>query len=419
MKVTLVSTHDRGGGAANAAYRLLHGLRERDIEAKLLTQFKQTADEQVLAPPSRYARAFAATCKELATLNLRKYPQRRTNVFSDHWLCSRPQGRIQATNPDLIHLHWVNAGFLSFRTIAALKTPIVWTLHDMWAFTGGCHYSYSCTRFLERCGACPELGSTTEQDLTKRVWWKKARAWDNFKPLIVTPSAWLQQLAQQSSLFHNHEVVVIPNGIALDSFKPVSKSVARTILNIGENKKVILFGAVSPFSDTRKGYELLLKTLRNFSKDGSREQVLVLVFGTNEVDPELQQLFECRALGLLQDDLSLRLAFSSANVFVAPSKVENLPYTVMEAMAVGTPAAAFSVGGIPEMIEDGHSGVLAAPFDTEELGSKIKQLLFSSELQEKLSQNARAHVEQRYALPLIADEHVRLYERVLETAQKS
>ena len=177
----------------------------------------------------------------------------------------------------MINLHWINGGYLKIGTIAKFKKPIVWTLHDMWAFTGGCHYNVDCTNYTTSCGNCPQLHSHKETDLSRWIWKRKARAWQNLNLTIVTPSHWLAKCAASSSLLKNVRIEVIPNGLDTKQYKPIEKSLARSILGLPEDKQLILFGAMSATSDPRKGFNFLQSALQNLSQSGWGEQVELVV----------------------------------------------------------------------------------------------------------------------------------------------
>jgi glycosyltransferase involved in cell wall biosynthesis len=226
----------------------------------------------------------------------------------------------------------------------------------MWAFTGGCHYNQECDRYINCCGACPQLHSNKNWDISRWVWQRKAKAWQNLNLTIVTPSQWLAKCAISSSILQNQKIKVIPYGLETQTYKPIERHLARKILNLPNNKQLILFGAMNATSDLRKGFHLLQLALKSLRQAVCAEQFELVVFGASRPANEVDLSFKTHYLGRLSDDISLSLIYSSADVFVAPSIQDNLPNTVMESLACGTPCVAFNIGGMPEMIEHQKNG---------------------------------------------------------------
>ncbi|HYR69300.1 MAG TPA: glycosyltransferase, partial [Candidatus Dormibacteraeota bacterium] len=227
MKPILLSTFDRIGGAARAAYRLHRGLREVGLDSHLLVQRKVTDDPTVHGPEGRLAKLAALARPSLDSLPLLQYPGRSEGLFSPAVLPDGVARRVAAMHGDLVHLHWVAGGFLRPESLAKLGLPMVWTLHDSWAFTGGCHVPGECVRYREACGECPTLASHRAGDLSRSLLDRKRRAWARASPTLVTPSRWLADAARSSSVFRGARVEVIPNGLDLARFKPFDRSAAR------------------------------------------------------------------------------------------------------------------------------------------------------------------------------------------------
>jgi glycosyltransferase involved in cell wall biosynthesis len=330
--------------------------------------------------------------------------------FSSAWLPDQLHSRLVQLQPDIVNLHWVNNGLMRLETLRRLDYPIVWTLHDMWSFTGGCHYTGGCNRYNEMCGQCPQLGSHSESDLSRRVWLRKASAWKYLRLQIVTPSSWMADCARASALFRERTIETIPYGLDIDIFKPLDRGFARHALNLPNDKLIILFGADSGTADSRKGFDLLSTALNYLARDEKlRPQILLAVFGRSLDGSGKTEGFETRYMGKLQDDASLALLYSAADVFVAPSREDNLPNTILEAMACGTPCAAFCIGGMPDMIVPGETGYLAAAFDPEDLARGIRQLLISLD-KVGLRMRNRNHATEKFGLMLQAERYQDLYQ---------
>ena len=362
MKILHISTRDIEGGAARAANRLHQGLREINVDSQMLVQTKVSDDPTVIAPQTITEKSLAKLGGIVDTIPPKFYLRHTQISFSTQWLPDAIYPRIVRLNPDLINLHWIQDSHLRIETLAKLNRPIVWTLHDMWPFTGGCHYDRKCGRYVGSCGACPQLKSNHNYDLSHWTWQRKRRAWKNASLTIVTPSKWLAQCSRSSSLFKNVPIEVIPNGLDLQRYKPVERKIVRQLLNLPQDKQLILFGAIKATSDSRKGFHLLQKTLEILGTKGWQNKIELIVFGASQPDGQTNLKFKTHYLGKLSDDISLAQVYAAADIFVAPSLQDNLPNTVIEAIACGTPCAAFNIGGMPEIIEHCSNGYLARPF---------------------------------------------------------
>jgi glycosyltransferase involved in cell wall biosynthesis len=286
----------------------------------------------------------------------------------------------------------------------------------MWPFTGGCHYSGECDKYTQSCGHCPQLNSQQDGDISGWVWWRKAKAWKNLNLTIVTPSQWLADCARNSSLFQDLRIEVIANGLDIQRYKPIEKKIARHLLGLPQDKQLILFGAMTATSDNRKGFHLLLPAIKKLSQGEIWQHKLELVvFGASEpVNPPDFGL-KTHYLGRLNDDISLALVYAAADIFVAPSLEDNLPNTVMEALACGTPSVAFKIGGMPDMIEHQENGYLAHPYDIEDLAQGIHWVLEDSERYQKLCDCAREKVVREFTLEIQASKYLKLYNEVLQS----
>ncbi len=226
MKILLINTSDIKGGAARAAYRLHQGLQGIGVTSQMLVQNKSSEDKAVAAPQTRLSDSIARMRVSVDALPLKLYSQRQ-GYFSTQWLPDTVIPKVEQINPDIINLHWIREAFVQIETVAKFKQPVVWTLHDMWAFTGGCHYSWDCDRYTASCGTCPQLGSSKNWDLSRWVWQHKAKAWRNLNLTIVTPSSWLAKCASSSSLFKDFRIEIIPNGLDTKKYRPINRQVAR------------------------------------------------------------------------------------------------------------------------------------------------------------------------------------------------
>lgn len=416
MKVLLCSTDDIEPGAARAAYRLNHSLQCIGIETQMLVQTKGSDDATVKGTTARSGLGKAATGLRLTLdhLPLKLYPKREERgTYSLQWLPDQIAAQVAAVNPDIVSLQWICKGYMQIETLAKLNKPLVWTLRDMWAFTGGCHYSDECDRYTQTCGSCPQLQSSTDWDLSRWVWQRKRKSWQHCNLTIVALSAWLGQCAAASSLFKNLRVEVIPNGLDLEKYRPIDPTTARQLLGLPLDKKLVLFGAVKATSDKRKGFHLLQSALQELSQSDWRDQIALVVFGASRPPNPPDFGLETHYLGMLNDDVSLALTYSAADLLVAPSIQENLANTVLEAIACGTPCVAFNIGGMPDLIEHQRNGYLAQPYQVNDLTQGIIWVLEQSDRYQKLAHRARQKAEQEFALEIQAQRYLTLFNEIL------
>jgi glycosyltransferase involved in cell wall biosynthesis len=411
MKILLLNRDDAEGGAAKGATRLLEGIRSPGVDARLFVQRKMCNSPCVIGSPATLGKAVGFARRTLESLLYKLASGKVQGLFSPAFLPDRISSRVSRFAPDIIHLHWV-ARMMRIETLSRFKVPIVWTLHDSWPFTGGCFLPLDCTRYRESCGACPVLGSSREEDLSRRVWRRKKEAWRGLNLTLVAPSRWMAARAQTSSLFRETRIEVIPNGIDVQLYQPSEQSSARERLSLPQKKRLILFGAKDATQDRNKGFHLLVQSLRALTGGRWRDDIELLVFGSKEPDKPQDHGFKAHYLGW-QDDKGLALLYAAADVFVLPSIQENLPYTVMEAMACGTPCVAFNIGGVSDLIDHRQNGYLAQPFDPEDLARGITYVLEDAGHGNKLAVRARQKVVLEFALEKIADRHMALYREIL------
>jgi len=414
MKILYLNGADIEGGAAKAASRLLHGVHAQGADARLYVQRKYGDDPLVDGPRSPLGKALGFARPTIEQLLVGISPKSMKSPFCAAFLRDGLLARVSDSSPDILHLHWV-ARMMRLETLRRFTMPIVWTLHDSWAFSGGCYLPGDCTRYQESCGACPALSSAREDDLSRRVWQRKEKAWHGLNLTIIAPSRWMAACARASSLLHNTRIEVIPNGVDVQSYKPVEKHAARERFSLPRDKKLILFGAKSSTQDRNKGFHLYAEALRGLAAIAESDQIELVFFGSAEPDKLANLGFKAHYLGWQSDDTSLAHLYSAADVFVLPSIQESLGYTVMEAMACGTPSVAFSQGGVPDLIDHRHNGYLAQPYETSDLARGIAWILEDGNRREELSRNARWKIEHEYAIEKIAERHLALY-RAIEPA---
>lgn len=397
MKVIHLCTPKKGG-AANAAFRISNALEKEDVESSVLTE------EEILPRYHVLTRLWLKIKNRLYSKLIKSHA---VSYYTDDLAGSCLTRLQEIKDADIIHLHWVSEGLLDLKglkRLLKLGKPIVWTLHDMHPFTGGCHYDGNCNKYKDSCGACPVLSSTKKRDFSTFNQKKKIETIARYgnKMLIVGCSKWMAACASQSQIMRELRCINIPNCINADIFKPIEQAFARKMLNVNTNKKIILFGAMNSMSDQRKGFPLLKKTLNILD---SSEYALAVFGGTTD---EISD-FEIFNLGYFNDELSLSLVYNIADVFVAPSVQENLANTVMEALSCGTPVTAFDIGGMPDMIHHQVNGYLAKAFEENDLVRGIAYCCKEIRNAEELHQD----IQERFGERIVGEKYIEEYNRLL------
>lgn len=412
MKVLYFNGSDIEGGASRAATRLLYGVHAQGNDARLYVQRKYGDDPLIDEPRSLLGKVFGLVRPTIEQHMFGITPGKVNGPFSASFLPDGLAAKAAGMGSDIIHLHWM-ARMMRLETLQNFNVPIVWTMHDSWAFTGGCYLPGGCTRYRESCGACPAINSTREDDLSKLVWQRKRKAWHGLNLTVIAPSRWMATCAQASSLFQDTRIEVIPNGLDITTYKPCDKYASREALSLPHNKKLILFGAKSATEDRNKGFYLLTESLRELAATTKRETIELVVFGKAKPDKLSDLGLKVHYLGWQHDEANLSQIYTAADVMVLPSIQENLPYVVMEAMACGTPCVAFNQGGVPDLVDHEHNGYLAQPYEPSDLANGIMWVLEDKVRWIELASCARNKIIDSFALEKIAERHMALYREIL------
>ncbi len=313
---------------------------------------------------------------------------------------------------DVINIHsmYQFVDFRTFFTTVPRHTPVVRTLHDMSFFTGGCHSDAGCGKYIDHCGACPQLGSRNANDLSRQIWLRKYstfRAVGRGRLYLVTPSHWLANEAKRSSLARNFPIAVIPHGVDTEAFCPRDRVFSREVLGIPQDARVVLFVA-EPIGRPIKGFDLLAQALNGL---GEVDNLLLVSAGSGL--PDLEVRLPHLNLGPIYSERLLSLVYSAADLFAIPSRQENFPLTVLEAMACGTPVVGFAVGGIPEIVRPGANGLLVSAQDVTALRTAISELLRDPARRAEMAIRCRRIAIEEYALELQVKRYAELYEAIL------
>lgn len=421
MKVLLVTKHPTTGGAAIASSRLLEALREKNVDAKMLVQEGENEDEGIYAPSHGPFKRWKNLSRFIIERLVFLRQERNSSIRFLFSLANT--GEDISKNPlvkeaDIIHLHWINAGFLSLKSLRKLfrlGKPIVWTFHDMWAFTGGCHYALDCKEYTKECGSCPYLKKPRKADLSHRIWKKKARIFSEQKVDVITPSGWLKDCSVDSSLISHWPVTTIHNPINPAIFKPSNRLEASSRMGLDPSKKYILFGAAT-MKNVLKGFSYFLeasKLIASQADQSGAKDVEILLFGKTKDDVAASFPLKTRNIAFVKDMQTIVDLYSLAHLFVIPSLQDNLPNTIIESMLCGTPVVGFDTGGIPEMITHKENGYLAEFKSSKDLASGMSWILFSPSY-EKLSDRTRALALDRFSPDRSVEMHVDLYTEILK-----
>ncbi|MGV0026186.1 glycosyltransferase family 4 protein [Phormidesmis priestleyi] len=407
MKVLLLNESDINGGAARGAYRLHQGLQAIGVDSSMLVRDRFSSDPTVTARKTLLTKLGPP----LNGIPLKLYPKTQT-LFSAQWLPDDLRSAVRQIDPDIININWICNGFVQIETIAQFNKPLVWTLHDMWPMTGGCNYNEGCDRYQAVCGSCPQLASRRDFDLSRWIWQRKSRAWKHLNLSLVAPSRWMAACAAKSSLFKGRRIEVINGGLDTEKYRPIPQQMAREVLNLPQDKKLILFGAPGAMTDKRKGFHLLLPALQNLSQAGWLNQCELVLFGTSQSDSARLE-FKTHYLGKLADDVTLALAYSAADVMVVPSLQESFGQTASESLACGTPVVAFDATGLRDIVDHQQNGYLAKPFEIEDLARGIAWVLEDDDRRQTLSHSAREKAVQALCVKLQADRYRALFQELL------
>jgi len=409
MKILQIVAGDLTGGAARGAYWLHLGLRELAIDSKIVINGRETfGDKNVMSiVENTQSKILNRIRSQLDVLPTLFYQNRQKVIFSTGFVGFDFTKTREYEEADIIHLHWINNGFVNIKHLSKISKPIIWTMRDMWPMTGGCHYSMSCERYKTGCGKCVQLNSSSRFDLSKTVLNRKVRYIPK-NTVFVGISNWLSETTRESCLLRSFDIRTIPNCIDTKDFFPVDKQVARTILGIQTNKKIILAGAQN-INDFYKGFDKFINAIKQLDKS----EYYLCFFGRLDTKTVDELGFEYKDFGFLHDSVSLRLLYSAADVFVAPSLMDAFGKTLAESMACGTPVVCFDATGPKDIVDHQVNGYKAVPFDNSDLADGIRWVLQSPDYA-TLSRNAREKILRCFDSRVVAKQYIELYKSVLK-----
>jgi len=422
LKVVHLNTYDGNGGAGRACMRLNRALLSQNIDSKIIVHYKFGKNPQIGDfNTNLIQKAWTAATIILERVLAKRYLKAVKTPFSFTWFGRSIIHHPDVKNADIIHLHWINHGFLNPKhvaEIAKLNKPVVWTFHDSNAFTGGCHVRYTCGHFERECGDCPLLKNPSADDYSHRIWKQKNGAYQTLGFDIVAPSAWMLGSVLRSSLMKGRTVAQIPNTLETDIFKPQNKTEAKRKAGLPEDKFILLSGFMPSRKDMHKGTSYLMESLELLkTRLGEKaDQVELVVFGNRGNNNLPDFPFKTTFLGKINNDEHLALCYAAADAFLIPSLEDNLPYTVMESLSCGTPVIAFTTGGIPDMVAHEKNGYLATYRSSESFADGMEWVINHPDRMQ-LNQNARQAVMDKFSEPIIAQKHVDLYKQLIKSTR--
>jgi glycosyltransferase involved in cell wall biosynthesis len=419
LNILHLNTYDTYGGATRAAHRLHEGLLCLGYDSTMYVATRRSIDPTIsaLIPPAGLIYSLIRLLRRvMIKSSFIRYQRNRPDgyeIFSDDRSQFGPLHLPQSPASDIINLHWIarfiDYGFF-FKRVTE-QTPVVWTLHDMNAFTGGCHYDNGCENYKNKCGSCPQLGSTRISDLSYQIWRRKHAIFRQIKPNrlhIVATNKWMAAEAKNSRLLREFPVTIIPYGLDTSVFSPIDRQTARDALDIPEDARVVLFVADST-TNHRKGFTLLAQALQGIKNINN---LFLLSIGGGE--PVVGNQIPHIHLGHIDNNRLLALVYSAADLFVIPSLQDNFPNTILESMACGTPIIGFDVGGIPDMILNGVTGMLIPQRDINELRNAIVKLLEDPIKLAKMAADCRHLALKEYSLKTQARRYAKLYKQIID-----
>lgn len=413
MKVVIISTNDYEGGAARGAYRLNQALNSSNagIASSMIVQKKQSSLNTINGPISNLNKVVALLRPHVDKLPLLFSKQNTQELISSNWLSNhRLVELINAEKPDVVNLHWVNKGFLSLDDFHRIKAPIVFTVHDSWIATGGCHIIGDCKQYVDGCSSCPKLDNKFK--FFDPVQWnatKKRAVFSNSSHSFVAVSRWMKSVMQESAILRNKPVTIIPNTLDCSVFRVIDKQGCRAILGIEHDQRTILcFGAMSAFEDSNKGGDLLLNALSFLDPTKYR----IIIFGASGCGVLESSSYDIKFLGEIKDELMMAVVYNASDIFIMPSRVESFGQTASEAMACGTPVCAFATSGLLDIVDHKVNGYLATPFDTLDLAKGI-EWLSGNKATPKLQEECVRKAVDYFSFARVSDRYRKLFSEVI------
>ncbi len=414
MKILHINYSKDRGGAAKACLRIHRALIDRNVDSQMLTALMQGTDEaNITCYSNTIFKQIIRKIKKIFNLSIvmlfQKSNNKELHTFDIGNVVSPDY--INNSDADIVHLHWISYSMIGIKQLKKIKKPIVWTFHDMWPFMGCEHYDDLKNPDRYKTSYTKHNKNVKGIDINRIAWKLKRKYWESIDFQIITPSNWLKNCAKKSVLFKNANISVIPNVIEENVFRKKDKKEIKKKLSLSEKTKYILFGAFNT-KNYNKGGDLLYEAINNLKIDN----VELLVFGADSSDIQLN--IPTTYLGYIKDESNLNDLYNAADVFVVPSRQDNLPNTVLESICSGTPVVGFKIGGLPDMIIHKKNGYLAEPFDTNDLRMGIEYVLTNPN-KENFTENCNRHFKQNFSKEVIIPKIIDYYKQAIDKKQKT
>ena len=412
MKILMLSHSNGGGGAGRATDRLFRALDQANADLRMHVDFKHGDDPRVFTNPGpafEQRRAARIQMDEIPGYAA-KHPH--PELFSPGTRSAISARRVNNSTADIVDVHWANFGYLSIEELGKINKPLVWHLHDMWAFTGGENYTDDGPEARWRHGYTGPKPPGMRWDVERWVYRRKQRSWTTPRHLIAL-SSWMARLVQDSPLLGHWPVHVIPNPVDTQVFCPGPKHAARDELSLPVDVPLLVAVLPNRIDDPRKGFDLLQAALPHVH--AARPDIQLAIVGHDSPPKGWERgLPTTHWLGR-RDDAGCIAAYRAADLAVVPSRQDNAPQTATEPIACGTPVVAFDTSGLPDFVQETRTGYLARSFDTAELAHGITSLLEDEERLYALGQAARAFAVEHWSFSRVAASHDDLYASVIDS----
>ncbi|WP_104763204.1 glycosyltransferase [Helicobacter aurati] len=424
LRVLHLVTQDNGG-AGRACVRLHCALLKANVHSLILTQQQTSCIQNIhVLKQSKMRKSLTKSLRNLSLLPFRHSLKNAKDYFSPNihipYLSTNNQSllrQIESFAPSIIHLHWIEGGFINIHNLASLTKPMLWSLHDENAYTGGCHYvAQGCEGARNGCRICPLFSNATHthkthksfsRDISYLTFTNKQKTYNKLNLTINGLSSWIAKRAKESLLLNNKTIINLPNPIDTDFYKPLSQTFAKQALGIKSDKILLAFGAIGGSSVRRKGFFQLKTALKMLN---NKEKYELLVFGGESENIDGIQMTN---LGVIHDEVALVLLYNACDIFIQPSLAENLSNAIMESLSCGTAVVAFDIGGNGDMIQHKQNGYLAKPLDTQDLKNGIEWLANRNVSEsQNIAKNARDSIIEKFSYDIVASQYITIYKQL-------
>lgn len=410
LKIAHVSHNDSYGGADRAGFRIHMALMKEGIDSIMFVNQSGSKDPSIHIPGGKVSRLMKELRPKLGRFVDKFYDDKESEKSSPGIFSSSWPRFLNQTDVDIVHLHWPHNEMMSVADISRINKPLVWTLHDMWAFSGAEHYTTS-ERYKEGYTKTNRPAHETGLDINRLNWRRKMRLWKK-SITVVGSSQWMADCASSSVLMRDWPVYAVKSAIDLDFWKPVNKSNARSLFGLPSDKPIILFGSIGGVEKTRKGFDLLKETLVKLKN--SNFSLNIAVVGQQEPSESMELGYDPFFMGHQYDDISMKILYNASDAVIIPSRQDNLPNMGIEALACGVPVVAFDTCGLPDIVEHKSNGWLAKPFDTTDLAEGIKWVVGDRDRSETLSKDSREYAINNFSEQNTAKSYIRIYKELLK-----